>query len=35
MIEKEKYRSIEADVFEILKFLHVELYEYVKDINEQ
>lgn len=34
VIEKEKYSSIEADVYEILKFLHVELYEYVKDIND-
>lgn len=35
VIEKEKYSSIEADVFEILKFLHAELCEYAKDINEQ
>lgn len=35
VIEKEKYSSIEADVFEILKFLHTELCAYAKDINEQ
>lgn len=33
IVQKPKYENIEDNVYEILNYLHIELYSYVKRVN--